>query len=82
MAVRIRYNRAAFKQVRHAAADHVLDRASEILRTLPPGYKLVVQRDPSTQRPRVYIVPDTFEALQDDAENNTLLKAISAARGT
>lgn len=79
---RIRYNLKAFRQIRHAYADHVAARAEEIRRSLPPGYTLVVQRDPSTQRPRAYIVADTIEAMKDEAENSTLLKAVSAARGS
>lgn len=80
--VRIKYNRGAFKQVRHAFGGYVAGRAESIRRSLPPGYELVVQRDPTTQRPRAYIVARTPEAMRDDAENGTLLKAVSAARGT
>ncbi|OBF77094.1 hypothetical protein [Mycolicibacterium fortuitum] len=80
--VRIRYNRSAWRKIRHAYANHVAARAEQIRRTLPDGYELVVQRDPSTQRPRAYIVAREIPAMIDDAENGSLLKAVSAARGS
>ncbi|MFD7247778.1 hypothetical protein ACFV6Y_38255 [Streptomyces massasporeus] len=79
---RIKYNRGAFKQIRHAYGNYVAWKAEAIRRGLPPGYELVVQRDPSTQRPRAYIVARSPEAMKDEAENSTLLKAVSAARGS
>lgn len=82
MAVRIKYNMAGFKQLRHAYGNYVAWRAEAIRRSLPEGYELVVQRNPSTQRPRAYIVASSPEAQRDEAENSTLLRAVSAARGS
>ncbi|QBP29674.1 hypothetical protein SEA_TYPHA_17 [Mycobacterium phage Typha] len=82
MAVRIKWNRRGFRQVRHAFGGYVQQRAESALSGLPEGYKVVTQRDPSTQRPRAYLVADSYEARKDEAENSTLLKKISSMRGT
>jgi len=82
MAVRIKWNRRAFRQVRHAFGGYVEARARQAAAGLPEGYEVVVQRDPSTQRPRAYLVARSYEARRDEAENSTLLKTISGLRGT
>lgn len=79
--MRIVWNLKAFKQIRHLLGSHVERRAHAFARALPPGYEVVVQRDPSTQRPRAYIVARTMAARRDDAENNTMLRLLSTMRG-
>ncbi|AMQ66953.1 MULTISPECIES: hypothetical protein [Mycolicibacterium] len=82
MAVRIKWNRKGFKQVRHAFGGYVQAKAEAAAADLPEGYEVVVQRDPSTQRPRAYLVARSYEARHDEAKNSTLLKKISSLRGT
>lgn len=80
--VRIKWKSGAFRQVRHAYAGYVAAKAREAAQDLPDGYEVVVQDDPSTQRPRAYLVARSMEARRDDAESNRLLKKISGLRGT
>lgn len=82
MAVRIKWNYGAFKKIRHLYGPYCAQRAEEAASGLPDGYKVVVQNDPSTQRPRAYIVAASIEAQRDDAEHSTMLKLISSLRGT
>lgn len=82
MSVRIVYNMKAFKQIRHAAGAYVEGKGQLLRSMLPDGYSLIVQRKPSTQRPRAIVSALTPEARKDDAENARLLKAASALRGT
>lgn len=81
MAVRIKWNLRAFRQIRHAYAGHVEELARQVAAELPPGYQVVVQDSPGSQRPRAYIVAHTYEARRDDAKNATLLKKIASIRG-
>lgn len=80
--VRIKWKRNGFRQVRHAYAGYVTDLANKAAQDLPEGYEVVVQNDPSTQRPRAYLVARSMEARRDDAENNRLMKKISSLRGS
>ncbi len=72
----------AFKKIRHAFAGHVQQVAERAVQPLPDGYEVVVQNDPSTQRPRAYIVARSKAAQRDDAEHSTMLKTVSSLRGT
>ncbi len=81
MTVRVKYIPGAFKKIRHAFAGHVADIATSAVSPLPDGYEVVIQNDPSTQRPRAYIVARSKAAQRDDAENSTMLKTISSLRG-
>lgn len=82
MAVRIKWNYKGFRQVRHAYGPVVKARADAALDDLPEGYEVVYQNDPSTQRPRAYLVAAKPSAQRDEAENSTLLKKISSMRGS
>lgn len=44
-------------------------------------YEIIVQDDPTTKRPRVYIAPKGIEGVLDDAANSTILKMQAAMRG-
>lgn len=82
MAVRIKWNRKGFRQLRHAVGGYVESKAQAAAADLPDGYDVVVQRNPSTQRPRAYLVAGSVEAREDDAANSTLLRKISSLRGS
>lgn len=82
MAVRIKWNHKAFRQIRHAYGPLVKARAEAAAADLPEGYEVVYQNDPTTQRPRAYIVAAEPSAQRDEAENSTLLKKISSMRGS
>ncbi len=81
MAVRIKWNNKAFRQLRHVYAGHVEALARSASASLPDGYEVVVQNDPNTQRPRAYLVARSYAARRDDAANNRLMKTISGLRG-
>lgn len=80
--VRIKWMPGAFKKIRHAYGPYVAELAQKAAADLPEGYAVIVQNDPSTQRPRAYIAAISWEARKDDAEHSTLLKKVSALRGT
>lgn len=80
MAVRIKYNLAGFRKIRHAYGGYVEQIAREAAEGLPDGYTIVVQRDPKTQRPRIFIVAASHAARRDDATNSRLLKLIAGLR--
>lgn len=82
MAVRIKWNNAGFRRLRHAYGGYVAAKAESAAAGLPDGYEVVVQNDPSTQRPRAYLVARTKEAQVDEAKNHRLLKKISSLRGS
>ncbi|MDQ8120526.1 Uncharacterised protein [Mycobacteroides abscessus subsp. abscessus] len=81
MAVRIKYNMAGFRKIRHAYGEYVEQIARQAAEGLPDGYVIVVQRDPNTQRPRIFIVAASYAARRDDAANSRLLKLIAGLRG-
>lgn len=81
MAVRIKYNLAGFRKIRHAYGEYVEQIAREAAKDLPEGYVVVVQRDPNTQRPRAYIVAESTYARRHDAKHGRLLKLIAGLRG-
>lgn len=82
MAVRIKWNNQGFRQLRHLYGGYVAGKANAAAADLPEGYEVVVQNDPSNQRPRAYLVAKSYAARRDDAENNRLLKKISQLRGS
>lgn len=45
-----------------------------------PGWQVIVQNDPATRRPRAYFFTDNPEAIRRDAQENTVMRAISALR--
>lgn len=78
MAVKIKWNRPAFQEIRRSApvtaelnklVDDVLGRLST------PGYAGGVERGKS--RSRGYVVTYDFEAILDNAENHSLIRAAS-----
>lgn len=82
MAVRIKWNNNGFRQLRHAFAGYVEAKANGAVQGLPEGYEVVVQNDPSTQRPRAYLVARSKAAQKDEATNHRLMKTISGLRGS
>ncbi|MBE5453504.1 hypothetical protein E3G52_000368 [Mycobacteroides abscessus] len=79
--VRIKYNMAGFRKIRHAFGGYTEDIARQAAAGLPDGYDVVVQRDPNTQRPRIFIVAGSHAARRDDHTHSRLLKLIAGLRG-
>lgn len=79
-----RLSNAGHKAIRHlpVVVAHLVNIGSRGVRIGGTDkYELIVQNDPSTKRPRVYIKPKNIEGIIDDAENSTLLKIQSTLRG-
>lgn len=79
--VRIKYNRAAFNQLRTSAAAQadVAARAERIAAACGEGYEAAITENPR-RRARAAVIAITPEAKADNARNQTLIRNLEAGR--
>ncbi|MBF6428703.1 hypothetical protein IU440_28935 [Nocardia cyriacigeorgica] len=76
MAARIEWNRQAFEQIRRepVVSTELLKEAEKIAQRAGDGY--VAVRGRGRTRNRAAVVTSNAEAIRDNAENNTLIRAL------
>lgn len=81
MAVKIRYNRNAFREIRlmPEVAAEVHRRAERIAGAAGEGYEAFPTQAPRN-RARAAVVTTSMRAIRDNARNQTLLRSLDAGR--